>query len=243
MVSVLATRVLTASRSIAAITVNPATLPNGTVGVAYSQTVSATGGNGSYTFSVSAGSLPAGLSLMRPPVRSPAHRPLQPHRTSRSPRPMVLVLPVHVLIAVTINAAITVNPGDAAERHGRHCVLADRQCHWWQWFVYVQRLCRQSAGRALTEWRPPERSPAHRPLRRLPTSRSLRPMVSVPPAHVLMPSPSMQRSPSTRQRCRTARSASRTHRQSVPRVAMARTHSVYRPAVCRPGCHWWRPPA
>ena len=47
----------------AAITVNPATLPNGTVGVAYSQTVSATGGNGSYTFSVSAGSLPAGLSL------------------------------------------------------------------------------------------------------------------------------------------------------------------------------------
>ena len=36
----------------AAITVNPATLPNGTVGVAYSQTVSATGGTGSYTFSV-----------------------------------------------------------------------------------------------------------------------------------------------------------------------------------------------
>ena len=45
----------------AAITVNPATLPNGTVGVAYSQTVSATGGNGSYTFSVSAGSLPTGF--------------------------------------------------------------------------------------------------------------------------------------------------------------------------------------
>ena len=47
----------------AGVTVNPATLPNGTVGVAYSQTVSATGGTGSYTFSVSAGSLPAGLSL------------------------------------------------------------------------------------------------------------------------------------------------------------------------------------
>ena len=46
---------LTASQSITAITVNPATLPNGTVGIAYSQTVSATGGNGSYTFSVSAG--------------------------------------------------------------------------------------------------------------------------------------------------------------------------------------------
>ncbi len=63
MVSVLPVRVLTASRSMQAITVNPATLPNGTVGVAYSQTVSATGGTGSYTFSVSAGSLPAGLSL------------------------------------------------------------------------------------------------------------------------------------------------------------------------------------
>ncbi len=43
--------------------VNPATLPAGTLGTAYAQTVSATGGNGSYTFSVSAGSLPAGLAL------------------------------------------------------------------------------------------------------------------------------------------------------------------------------------
>ncbi len=46
-----------------AVTVNPATLPAGTVGAAYSQTVSAAGGNGSYTYSVSAGVLPAGLSL------------------------------------------------------------------------------------------------------------------------------------------------------------------------------------
>jgi hypothetical protein len=47
----------------AAITVNPASLPNGTVGAAYSQAVTASGGNGSFTYSVSAGSLPAGLSL------------------------------------------------------------------------------------------------------------------------------------------------------------------------------------
>jgi Putative Ig domain len=46
-----------------AMVLNPATLPNGTAGTAYSQTVSATGGNGSYTFSVTAGSLPAGLTL------------------------------------------------------------------------------------------------------------------------------------------------------------------------------------
>ncbi len=56
-------RAPTASRSIAAISVNPASLPNGTVGTAYSQTVTATGGSGSYTYSVSAGALPAGLTL------------------------------------------------------------------------------------------------------------------------------------------------------------------------------------
>ena len=47
----------------AAIRVNPTTLANGTVGTAYSRTVSATGGTGSYTYSVSAGTLPAGLTL------------------------------------------------------------------------------------------------------------------------------------------------------------------------------------
>ena len=47
----------------AAVTVNPASLPNGTVGLGYAQTVTASGGTGSYTFSVSAGALPAGLSL------------------------------------------------------------------------------------------------------------------------------------------------------------------------------------
>ncbi|MBV9558747.1 MAG: putative Ig domain-containing protein [Pseudolabrys sp.] len=45
------------------LTVNPSTLSNGTQGSAYSQTVSATGGTGPYTFSVSSGSLPTGLSL------------------------------------------------------------------------------------------------------------------------------------------------------------------------------------
>ena len=47
----------------AAITVDPASLPNGTVGTAYAQTFSATGGNGSFSYSISSGSLPAGLAL------------------------------------------------------------------------------------------------------------------------------------------------------------------------------------
>jgi hypothetical protein len=44
-------------------TITTASLPNGTVGVAYSSTLSATGGTAPYTWVVSSGSLPAGLSL------------------------------------------------------------------------------------------------------------------------------------------------------------------------------------
>jgi hypothetical protein len=46
------------------ITVLPNTLPNGTVGTGYSQTLSATPATGSYSFAVSSGSLPPGLSLI-----------------------------------------------------------------------------------------------------------------------------------------------------------------------------------
>ncbi|HEY0143021.1 MAG TPA: ice-binding family protein [Thermoanaerobaculia bacterium] len=45
------------------VTVNPATLPNGSVGAAYNQLVTATGGTAPYTFSLSAGALPPGLLL------------------------------------------------------------------------------------------------------------------------------------------------------------------------------------
>ena len=45
------------------ITLSPATLPNGTVGVAYSQTISASGGTGPYSFGVTSGVLPPGLTL------------------------------------------------------------------------------------------------------------------------------------------------------------------------------------
>lgn len=41
----------------------PPTLPAGTVGTAYSRTITATGGTGPYTFSVASGALPAGLTL------------------------------------------------------------------------------------------------------------------------------------------------------------------------------------
>ena len=46
-----------------AITINPATLPAGLTGAVYNQTLTATGGTASYAFSISTGTLPAGLSL------------------------------------------------------------------------------------------------------------------------------------------------------------------------------------
>jgi hypothetical protein len=45
------------------INISPATLPSGQVGVAYNQTLTASGGTGPYTFSVQSGTLPAGLTL------------------------------------------------------------------------------------------------------------------------------------------------------------------------------------
>jgi uncharacterized protein YhjY with autotransporter beta-barrel domain len=45
------------------LTVNPATLPNGSQGTPYSQTVAGAGGTAPYTYSIVAGALPAGLSL------------------------------------------------------------------------------------------------------------------------------------------------------------------------------------
>ena len=47
----------------APITLTPATLPNGTVGVAYNQTIVGSGGSAPYTFSVTSGTLPTGLAL------------------------------------------------------------------------------------------------------------------------------------------------------------------------------------
>jgi uncharacterized protein with beta-barrel porin domain len=45
------------------ITVSPATLPNATGSTAYNQTLAASGGNGSYTYSLAAGALPPGIAL------------------------------------------------------------------------------------------------------------------------------------------------------------------------------------
>ncbi len=45
------------------ITLAPATLPNDTIGIAYSQSVTASGGTGPYTYAISAGALPPGITL------------------------------------------------------------------------------------------------------------------------------------------------------------------------------------
>ncbi len=56
----------------AVIIVNPATLPAGQAGAPYNQTITQTGGRGAVTFSVSAGALPAGLTLSSSGVLSGA---------------------------------------------------------------------------------------------------------------------------------------------------------------------------
>jgi hypothetical protein len=55
--------VCTAGTACPTITLSPSTLPNGTVGVAYSQTITGSGGTAPYTFAVTTGTLPAGLTL------------------------------------------------------------------------------------------------------------------------------------------------------------------------------------
>jgi hypothetical protein len=54
---------LTVKAAAVPITIAPATLPAATVGAAYSQALTASGGTSPYTFAVTSGSLPAGLSL------------------------------------------------------------------------------------------------------------------------------------------------------------------------------------
>lgn len=58
-----ATKSLSIVVNAAPIVISPATLPQGEVGLVYTSTVTASGGLAPYTFTVSAGSLPAGVSL------------------------------------------------------------------------------------------------------------------------------------------------------------------------------------
>lgn len=58
-----ASRTYTLNVNCASIAISPLSLPDTTVGTPYDQTISATGGAGSITFSVSQGSLPSGLTL------------------------------------------------------------------------------------------------------------------------------------------------------------------------------------
>jgi hypothetical protein len=59
------------------ITLDPSTLPNGTAGSPYNQSVTASGGAGTYNYSVSSGSLPPGLAL-DPTTGSLSGRPAMP---------------------------------------------------------------------------------------------------------------------------------------------------------------------
>ena len=53
----------TTIQTVTVITITPSTLPNATVGAAYNQTLTALGGQSPYTYSITVGALPAGLTL------------------------------------------------------------------------------------------------------------------------------------------------------------------------------------
>jgi len=57
------TRAYTISIGSSILTVNPATVPNGTQGTAYNQTVTGSGGTGPYTFALLSGAFPAGVTM------------------------------------------------------------------------------------------------------------------------------------------------------------------------------------
>src|SRR5262249_26614051 len=56
-------RIYTGVRICGAIALSPTTLPGGTIGTAYNQTITGSGGTAPYTFAVTSGALPGGLSL------------------------------------------------------------------------------------------------------------------------------------------------------------------------------------
>ncbi len=57
------TQALSISITVAPVTITTTSLPSGQVGVAYSQALQASGGTGTYTWSISSGALPGGLTL------------------------------------------------------------------------------------------------------------------------------------------------------------------------------------
>ena len=128
------------------VTVNPATLPNGTVGSAYPQTASATGGTGSYTFSVSVGSLPAGLFVERGHWRNNGHTDhSSDQQLPQLQRPMAWVRPAH---APTASRSMQRSPLTR-----QRCPMAPSVprtakclCNGWRWLIHIQCVGGQLAG-------------------------------------------------------------------------------------------------
>ena len=89
-------------------------LPTGTVNVNYSQTLTATGGSGHYTWSVSAGSLPGGLSLTAatglisglPTTATTANFTIQVTDTNSSTATKPFVLTINPALVITTNSPL-----------------------------------------------------------------------------------------------------------------------------------------
>ena len=82
---------ISCATSCPAILVAPPTLPGGAQGVAYSQTITATGGTGPYTFTLTSGALPTGMNplssggVLSGTPTADGHLQLHGHRDGREP--------------------------------------------------------------------------------------------------------------------------------------------------------------
>ncbi len=132
----------------ASLSVTTANLPGGTVGTAYQQTLTASGGSGGNTWSVTVGALPAGLTLSAaggisgtPTTAGTATFTAQVKDSSGA----TATSPLSIAIAP---ASLSVTTANAAWRHGWDGVSADAHGERGQWRQYLERDGGRTAGGA-----------------------------------------------------------------------------------------------
>ena len=120
----------------ATLAVTTTSLPNGTQGVAYSQTLAATGGTGAYTWQLTSGTLPNGITLNAStglisgtPTASVNATPLtfkvtdsgSPAQTATANLTLTIAPPILTITTTSLaNGAVSVPYSQTLDRHRRH---------------------------------------------------------------------------------------------------------------------------
>ena len=126
------------------ITLGPATLPGGTVGAAYSQTITGSGGSAPYAFDVSAGTLPPGLGLTSAGALTgtPTTAGTFTFTIRGTDANGCLATLAYTIIIARTAAGVSRHhprPGDTARRHGGRRLQSDD--HWKRWQRAIRLRC------------------------------------------------------------------------------------------------------